>query len=507
MPKITQPEPKAKKTDSGFSAAELENGIAIIGMACRFPGANDYNQYWQNIELGVNSISEIPPQRWDVEKYYSPNPETPNKSISKWAGLIEGIDQFDAQFFGIAPREATRMDPQQRIMLELSWSCMEDAGYLPSKLSGSQIGVFIGVCNYDYDQLQHKDEKNVNGHSATGTWNCMLPNRLSSFFNFHGPSIPIDTACSSSLIAVHYAINAIGKYECEMALVGGVSVSCTPTRYIQMSQLGMLSPTGQCRTFSSDADGYVRGEGAGVVLLKPLTKAMVDGDRIYGVIKGSAINHGGKARTITSPNVYAQAQVIRSAYINANIAPNTVSYIESHGTGTPLGDPIEINALKRAYRQLEHHYGLEKTEKPYCGIGAVKSNIGHLEGAAGIAGLIKVLLAMNSKKLPQILNFKGLNPRISIHNTPFYLIEETQEWKRFKNESGEEIPRCAGLSSFGIGGVNAHVVLEEAPIQVKSQKLKVKSQKNNVERPVHLLTLSAKTEKALEDLVKSYQSY
>ena len=468
-------------------------------MACRFPGADDYNQFWENLESGVNSISEIPRQRWEVEKYYSPIPNQPNKTISKWGGLVEGIDEFDAEFFSISPREAAKVDPQHRIMLELSWSCIEDAGYSPLDLSGSYLGVFIGVCNYDYDQLQHRIETNADGHSGTGTWICMLPNRISSFFNFHGPSIPIDTACSSSLAAIHYAIHAISRGECEMALVGGVSVCCTPIRYIQMSQQGMLSPTGQCRTFSSDADGYVRGEGSGVVLLKPLAKAIEDGDRIYGVIKGSAINHGGKARTITSPNVYAQAQVIRSVYTNANISPKTVSYIESHGTGTPLGDPIEIKALKRAYKQLYHQYGLEKTEKPYCGIGAVKSNIGHLEGAAGIAGLIKVLLAMKYKKLPKIVNFKELNPRISLKYTPFYIIEEAQEWKRLKNESGEEIPRRAGLSAFGIGGVNAHIVLEEPLEEVKNE--------DGLERPQQILTLSAQTEKALRELATKYQAY
>ena len=500
--------------------------IAIIGMACRFPEANDHNQFWQNIEQGINSISEIPSQRWEVQKYYSDTPETPNKTISKWAGITEDIDQFDAEFFDISPREATRTDPQQRILLELSWSCIEDAGYSPSQLSGKEVGVFIGACSYDSILLMNQNQDNVEGHSGTGTWTCMIPNRISSFFNLHGPSIPIDTACSSSLVAIHYAVKSLKESECEMALVGGISVLFTSTTYIQMSQLGMLSPTGQCRTFSSDADGYVRGEGAGVVLLKPLKKAIEDGDRIYGVIKGSAINHGGRARTLTSPNVYAQSQVLRSAYTNANIPPNTVSYIEAHGTGTPLGDPIEINALKRGFKQLHQQYGLGKSEKSYCGLGAVKSNIGHLEGAAGIAGVIKVLLAMKHKKLPTIVNFKELNPRINLKDSPFYIIDQTQEWKKLKTESGEEIPRRAGVSSFGIGGVNAHIVIEEAPFQVKNQKevpnsrvyiqSKLKNdndsvaplqEENNLEHSLHLLTLSAKTEKALSELVVRYQNY
>ncbi|MEM1168616.1 MAG: type I polyketide synthase [Cyanobacteria bacterium P01_H01_bin.35] len=502
--------------ESDCNTSLLEDGIAIIGMACRFPGAKDYNQFWQNLEQGVNSISEVPSWRWEVEKHYSPDPHEQNKSISKWGGLVEGIEKFDAEFFGISPREAERVDPQHRIMLELSWSCIEDAGYSPSQLSGSQVGVFIGACNYDSILLMNQDRENIQGHSGTGTWTCMIPNRISSFFNFHGPSVPIDTACSSSLVAAHYAINAIKESECDVALVGGISVLFTLTTYVQMSKLGMLSPTGQCRTFDSEADGYVRGEGAGMILLKPLRKAIEDGDRIYGTIKGSAVNHGGKARTLTAPNVYAQAQVLRTAYSRANISPNTVSFIESHGTGTPLGDPIEINALKRSFRQLYQQYELPKTEKAYCALGAVKSNIGHLEGASGIAGLIKILLAMQHKKLPKIVNYKKLNPRINLKDSPFYILDETQEWERLTTESGEEIPRRAGVSSFGIGGVNAHVILEEAPLEVRSQKSEVRSKKNEsqrqkvkrkeeIEPPLHILGLSANTEQALYDLVVNYR--
>ncbi|MBX9258922.1 SDR family NAD(P)-dependent oxidoreductase [Desmonostoc muscorum CCALA 125] len=472
--------------------------IAVIGIGCRFPGANDYQQFWQNLEQGINSISEIPSDRWEVEEYYSPNPQE-RKSISKWGGFIEKIDQFDAQFFGISAREAQRMDPQQRLMLELTWSCIEDAGYAPFELSGGSVGVFIGVCNYDYDLLQNGYKQETDGHTGTGTWTCMIPNRISYFFNFHGPSIPVDTACSSSLVALHQAINALKSEECKTALVGGVSIFCTPTRYIQMSQLGMLSPQGQCKTFDSEADGYVRGEGAGVILLKPLAKAIADQDQIYGVIKGSAVNHGGKARTLTSPNVYAQAKVLSAAYTKANIAPNTISYIEAHGTGTPLGDPIEINSLKRAFRQLHQQYHLSPVDKPYCGLGTVKTNIGHLEAAAGIAGVIKVLLAMKNQKLPKIVNFQQLNPRIDFKGTPFYLVCETQEWKQLKTEKGENIPRRAGISSFGVGGLNAHVILEEAP-----EPLVVNKQ---FERPYHLLTLSAKNEQALAQLRHSYGEF
>jgi len=473
--------------------------IAIIGMACRFPGANDYEQFWLNLEAGVNSITEIPPQRWDVNKYYSPHPQQRNKTISKWAGLIQGSDQFDAQFFAISPREAKSLDPQQRLMLELSWSCLEDAGYSPSQLSGSQVGVFIGACNYDSVLLLNQNQENIEAHSGTGSWGCMIPNRISYFLNFRGLSVPVDTACSSSLVALHLGINALKNAECDVVLVGGISVFNTPTVFIQMSQLGMLSPTGKCQTFDKDADGYVRGEGAGIILLKPLAKAMEDRDHIYAVIKGSAVNHGGKSRTLSSHNIYAQAQVVRAAYTNANVAPNTISYIEVHGTGTPLGDPIEINALKRGFRQLHQQYKLPESAKPYCGLGTVKTNIGHLEGAAGIAGLIKVILAMKHKKLPKILNFKRLNPRIELENSPFYIVDENQEWQPLKTESEEIIPRRAGVSSFGVGGVNAHVVLEEAP--------NPEIQRTEIERPLHILTLSAKNEKALAELVKKYQDY
>ncbi|MEH1949613.1 MAG: beta-ketoacyl synthase N-terminal-like domain-containing protein [Nostoc sp.] len=490
---------KQANTQIEDGAHHKSKAIAVIGIGCRFPGANDYEQFWLNLEQGVNSISEIPPQRWDVQKYYSPNPQERNKTISKWSGLIEASDEFDAQFFGISPREAKMTEPQQRLMLELSWSCLEDAGYSPSQLSGSPVGVFIGACNYDSILFFNQDQENIEGHLGTGTWTCMIPNRISYFFDFRGPSVPIDTACSSSLVALHLAIHALKEKECEIALVGGISVLNTPTIYIQMSKLGMLSPTGQCQTFDSDADGYVRGEGAGIILLKPLAKAIEDQDHIYGVIKGSAVNHSGKSRTLTSPNIYAQAQVVRAAYTKANVAPNTVSYIEAHGTGTPLGDPIEINALKRGFRQLYQDYKLPKAEKHYCGVGTVKTNIGHLEGAAGIAGVIKILLAMKQKKLPKILNFKQLNPRIDLDNSPFYIVSETQEWQQLKTLDGEVIPRRAGVSSFGIGGVNAHVVLEEAP--------EPKTQKIEFERPLHILTLSAKNEKALGELVKKYQGY
>jgi acyl transferase domain-containing protein/surfactin synthase thioesterase subunit len=487
------------------SLEKWKNEIAIVGMACRFPGANDYNQFWQNLEQGVNSVTEIPGQRWQLSNFYSPLLQQPNKSISKWGGFVQEVDQFDASFFGISPREAIRIDPQQRLMLELSWLCLEDAGYSPLELSGSPIGVFIGACSYD--SILTLNEEEIDVHSGTGSWTTMIPNRISAYFNFSGPSLPVDTACSSSLVAIHQAINALKEQECDQALVGGISVLLSPTTYIQMSQQNMLSPRGKCRTFDSGADGYVRGEGAGVILLKPLEKAIQDKDHIHGVIKGSAVNHGGKARTLTSPNIYAQAKVIRAAHQKADIAPNTISYIETHGTGTPLGDPIEINGLKRAFRQKEAQgeHELTQSKHSYCGLGTVKTNLGHLEGAAGIAGVIKVLLAMKHRKLPKLLNFEQLNPHIKLEGSPFYIVLENQNWEQIKTQKGETIPRRSGVSAFGIGGTNAHIVLEEAPSQLQNQNV-IKNE-DYIERSLEILTLSAKTETALQELVTNYYKY
>ncbi|NJK63906.1 MAG: SDR family NAD(P)-dependent oxidoreductase [Synechococcaceae cyanobacterium SM2_3_1] len=482
-----------------FQGKSQSEPIAIVGMACRFPQAENYHQFWQNLEQGVNSITEIPSDRWSISRFYSRDPETPNTTVSKWGGFIEGIDRFDANFFGISPREATRMDPQQRLMLELSWACLEDAGYTPYDPKGQDIGVFVGVCNYDYEQLLLEREPHIGGHTLTGNQASILPNRISYLFNFHGPSFSVDTACSSSLIALHQAIGSLRSGECEMALVGGVNIYSMPTRFISLSKLGMLSPTGQCRTFDAGADGYVRGEGAGVVLLKPLQRALEDGDQILALIRGSAVNHGGKTRTLTSPNAYSQSQVIRAAYTQAGISPGTVTYIETHGTGTPLGDPIEINGLKRAFSQLFQQYGEELPPEAFCGLGAVKTNIGHTESAAGIAGLIKVILAMRHKKLPKLANFESLNPRIKLEDGPFYLVTETQDWPQRQKEKGEMIPRRAGISSFGFGGVNAHVVLEEAPA--------VEDRERDVTQPHHVLTLSAKTEEALQEWVRRTRGY
>jgi acyl transferase domain-containing protein/NADP-dependent 3-hydroxy acid dehydrogenase YdfG/acyl carrier protein len=431
--------------------------IAVIGMACRFPDAGDYRAFWRNLRDGRASVRELGTERWDSEQFYSPDPDAPNRGVSKWAGLIDDADKFDAGLFRISPREAELMDPQQRILLELTWSCLEDAGYAPAKLRGSGTGVYIGVCNFDYKEALAASLASIEAHLSTGTYATLIPNRISYEFDFKGPSLPIDTACSSSLVALHEAIHAIRRGECTQAIAGGVSILCSPTYFVAFSKAGMLSPRGVCRTFDHGADGYVRGEGAGVVLLKPLDRAIADRDRVWGIIKGTAVNHGGRTPSVTSPSAFAQARVIADAIRRSGVAVDRIGYVEAHGTGTPKGDPIEVHGLQRAFQTVADQSGTALPRRS-CGLGSVKTNIGHLEAAAGIAGLIKVLLAMAHRTLPGLLHLERLNPRIRLDGSPFYLVERPEPWR-----APDDGVRRAGISSFGFGGVNAHVVVEEPP--------------------------------------------
>ncbi|HXO68581.1 MAG TPA: polyketide synthase, partial [Bradyrhizobium sp.] len=434
--------------------------IAIVGIACRFPGANNYREFWNNLIGNVSSVQEVPSWRWNKNKFYSQDRREENKTVSKWGGFLDGVDCFDAPFFNISRREAEFMDPQQRLMLELAWACFEDAGYAPSSFQASRTGVYVGVFNFDYKELVEKSVASIEGHMSTGLYNALIPNRISYFFNLSGPSIPVDTACSSSLVALHEAAEALRSGACETALVGGVNLLCTPTHFISFSKMGMLSRDGVCRTFDDKANGYVRGEGAAFVLLKPLDRAIRDDDRIWGVIRGTAVNHGGKVDTLTTPNDVAQGEVIAEAWGEAGIAPHEIDYIEAHGTGTAKGDPIEISGLKRAFSSLAVRHGIEVPEHS-CGLGSVKANIGHLEAAAGMAGLIKTLLCMRHGALPALTHFTKLNTRIDFAGTPFYVVDRQQVWPRRADAGGRSLPRRAGVSSFGFGGVNAHVVIEE----------------------------------------------
>ncbi|WP_315823373.1 polyketide synthase [Paraflavitalea speifideaquila] len=391
--------------------------IAVIGMSCRFPGASNYEEFWENLKAGRSGIEEVLANRWNWRDYWGDPATEKNKSNSKWGGFLEGVANFDIDFFGLSAREVERMDPQQRLMLELTWACLEDAGIRPTTVSGEQVGVFLGVFNFDYKELQERGgQLSIEAHHSTGTASAIIANRVSYYYNFKGPSVPLDTACSSSLSAIHAALQSLQLGECKMALAGGINLLLTPTRHISFSKTGMLSPTGSCKTFDDGADGYVRGEGAGLILLKPLEQALADKDPIYGIIKGSAVNHGGKTYSLTYPNPDAQRDVIIAAQQMAGVTPDTIGYIEAHGTGTPKGDPIEFKGLVNAFQGLGQEMSLTNN---YCALGSVKTNIGHLEAAAGIAGVIKVLLSMQHRQLPGLLHFQQLNHRISLAGTPF----------------------------------------------------------------------------------------
>ncbi|WP_426576115.1 SDR family NAD(P)-dependent oxidoreductase [Xenorhabdus stockiae] len=428
--------------------------IAIVGISCRFPGCYNQEAFWKLYQEKKSAIAEIPEFRWAVSQHYSPYFEK-NKSISRWAGLVENFDRFDAPYFNITPREAELMDPQQRISLELAVECLEDAGYGVSDVKSADIGVFLGVCNFDYKERLEKSITNIQGHLSTGTYTTLIPNRISFYLDLKGPSVPIDTACSSSLVALSYAMQSIHAGDCEAAFVGGVSYLFSHTYFVAFSQAGMLSRTGSCKTFDKQADGYVRGEGAGMILIKPLKKALADNDRIYGVIDAVAVNHGGNVATITSPNAYAQANVIKKALQKANISANSISYIESHGTGTPKGDPIEVNGLKRAFRSHAKECG-ETLGTAYCALSGSKTNVGHLESASGMVGLIKGLLSIQKKRLLPMLNFTELNPKIILEESPFRILTEECDWQPAEGEV-----RRFGVSSFGFGGVNAHAIVSE----------------------------------------------
>ncbi|PWK14992.1 beta-ketoacyl synthase N-terminal-like domain-containing protein [Tumebacillus permanentifrigoris] len=417
--------------------------VAVIGLSGRYPQAKNLHEFWEKLASGTNCITEIPADRWDWKKYFHPERGREGSIYTKWGGFLENIDQFDPLFFNITPREARIMDPQERLFLEVAYSSIEDAGYTPATLNDrKKVGVFVGVMNSNYP-------------SGTAYWS--IANRLSYLLNFRGPSMAIDTACSSSLTALHLALESIYSGTSECAIVGGVNLVVDPFHYIRLTSQNMLSPGNRCNTFGDQADGFVDSEAVGAVLLKPLHKAVEDGDHIYGVIKGSMINSGGKVNGYTVPNPNAQFQLISEALQRAGVHARTVSYVEAHGTGTALGDPIEIEGLRQAYE-------LDTTDKQYCSIGSVKSNIGHSESAAGIAGLTKVLLQLKHRQLVPSLHSETLNPRIQFANTPFTVQQELVPWERPVVEidgQTKEYPRIAGLSSFGAGGSNAHVIIEE----------------------------------------------
>lgn len=470
--------------------------VAIIGVSGRYPQANNLREFWRNLVDGRDCITEIPKERWDYNLHFDENYKKPGQTQGKWGGFIDGVDKFDSRFFNISRREAELMDPQERLFLQCIYETMEDAGYTRQALgmqqdlgSDNSVGVYVGVMYEEY-QLYGAQEQAMGRPVALHGIPSSIANRVSYFCNFHGPSMAIDTMCSSSLTAIHLACQGLQKGDCDLAVAGGVNVSIHPNKYLILGQSGFMSSKGRCESFGQGGDGYVPGEGVGAVLLKPLFKAIADGDHIYGVIKATSINHGGKTNGYTVPNPNAQADVISRAFKEAGINPRIISYIEAHGTGTSLGDPIEIAGLTKSFQEYTQ-------ETQFCAIGSVKSNIGHCESAAGIAAVTKVLLQLKNRRLVPNLHSRALNPNIDFSSSPFVVQQELAEWKRpLVNINGEtrEYPRIAGISSFGAGGSNGHIIIEEyVPKDLDRPKISITSQNPAI------IVLSAKKEEQLRE--------
>lgn len=467
--------------------------IAIIGLSGRYPMASNVEEFWQNLCAGKDCISEIPEGRWEHARYFDTDKNKLGKSYSRWGGFIDGVDQFDPLFFNISPSDAKLMDPQERLFLQCAYEAIEDAGYTREELSKvssasleGNVGVFVGAMYEEY-QLYGSRMTDEGITSAVTCNPANIANRVSYFCNFHGPSMSLDTMCSSSLTTIHLACQSLRLGETDLAIAGGVNVSIHPNKYLMLSQGRFVSSKGRCESFGEGGEGYVPGEGVGAILLKPLSKAIDDGDHIYGIIRGTAVNHGGRTNGYTVPNPNAQAQVISNAFKKAGVDPRTVSYIEGHGTGTSLGDPIEIVGLNKAFREFTDQH-------QFCAIGSAKSNIGHCESAAGIAGVTKILMQLKYRKLAPSLHSEFKNPNIDFENSPFVVQQTLAEWERPVVEIEgvlKEYPRIAGISSFGAGGSNAHVIIEEYIPQDDTVEA------NDDREQAALIVLSARDDKAL----------
>ncbi|MBN2532033.1 MAG: SDR family NAD(P)-dependent oxidoreductase [Spirochaetales bacterium] len=493
--------------------SENRKHVAIIGIGGKFPQSETLADFWQHLVNEKDMITEIPENRWNWKQYYGDPKSGTDKTDVKWGGFIKDVDKFDARFFSISPREAAYMDPQQRLFLETVWSALEDSGYNPDELSGTNTGLFVGASLNDYNELMKDYGLSINPFISSGINNSIIANRISYLLNIHGPSEVIDTACSSSLVAIKHAVDCIRNGECSLAIAGGVNIILRPKFHISFRLTGMLSPDGRCKTFDEKANGYVRGEGVGAIILKSLKQAEADRDTIYAIILGVAENHGGQTQSLTAPNPRAQSELLLKAYKDARISLNTVSYIEAHGTGTAIGDPIEVNGLKEAYAKMDANAESDRPAKPFCGLGSVKTNIGHLEAGGGIAGVIKVLLAFKHSVLPASLHFNSLNPYINLDNTPFYVVHKTRAWEPLKNSQGDIIPRRAGISAFGFGGTNAHLVLEEYHKNYYRASTNVEEYQSKKENPgfpgnrMRIIVLSAANTERLHEYVKVFHDY
>ncbi len=466
--------------------------IAIVGMACRFPAAPTVDDFWTLLARGGDAVSRVPDDRWNADAYYDPDPSAVGKMATKYGGFIRDVDRFDPQFFGIAPREAQSMDPQQRLLLEVTWEALEHATIAPADLHGSATGVFVGITCFDHAIRISQATENFNAYAGTGSALNMAPGRLSYVLGLMGPSLAIDTACSSSLVGLHLACQSLRARETDMALVGGVHLILSPEVMVSFSQARMLAADGRSKTFDASADGYSRGEGCGVVVLKRLADAVAHGDRILGVVRGTAVNQDGPSTGLTVPSGTSQQQVIRRALDAAGLSPEAVSYVETHGTGTPLGDPIEVEALAKVY-------GQGRTVEDPLLIGSVKTNIGHLEPAAGMAGLIKLLLAFEHSEIPRHLHFQTPNSHIPWDTVPVRVAADAVAWPPASQ------PRTAGLSAFGFSGTNAHVIIEEPPVAASTEhSVSRNDSSTSATDRLCLLPISARSEAALNALAVRY---
>lgn len=484
--------------EGGKRASESERAlvpkepIAIVGMACRFPGADGVEAYWRLLRDGVDAISEVPPDRWDANALHDPDGQRPRSMNTKWGGFIQGVDQFDREFFGISPREAEQMDPQQRLLLQTSWEALEDAGIPPTSLGQSETGVFVGISSHDYSLLHPAWEYADSPYLTTGNAASVAANRLSYFLDLIGPSVAVDTACSSSLVATHLACESLRRGESTLAIAAGVNLVLSPVVTVSFSRAGITSPDGRCKTFDARANGIARSEGVGVVILKPLSRAREDGDHIYALIQGGAVNQDGRSNGLTAPSLGSQVAVLEAAYRDAGVSPVDLDYIEAHGTGTPLGDPIECEALGRVLASRR------TAGAPPCRVGSVKTNLGHLEAAAGIAGLMKLALALDRGELPPSVHFESPNPRIDFDALGLEVQTRLGPWER---RGGR---RVAGVSSFGFGGTNAHLVLSDPALEPPTATT---GDDDRSRREQGVLPLSARAAAGVRELARRYEAH
>ena len=467
-------------------AVRVAEPIAVVGMGMRFPnGIDTPEKLWESVIQGRDEIREVPPERWDLDEWFDSDPATPSRISTRWGSFVEDVRGFDAAFFDISPREAERMDPQQRIALEVACEALERAGIPLPALRGSSTGVFFSSYHNDYTLLQYEDLESVSSRTLTGTLHSVIPNRISYALGLRGPSMTVDSACSSSLVSTHLACQALRSRDCELAIVGGVNLMLTPHVTVALSKGGFMSPTGHCWTFDANADGFVRAEGCAVVVLKRLSDAIAAGDAVLGVIRGSAVNQDGTATTLSAPNGLAQADLVRAALRNAGLTPNDISLLEAHGTGTELGDPIETDALGEVYSRRDPALGP-------CWLGSLKSNFGHMEAAAGLAGLIKALLVLRHGTVPPHALFTAANPHLNLDDR---FLRIAREPTPLQGPS----PRRAGISAFGVGGTNAHVIVEEAPAALARTPEPIPGP--------YLLPLSARSEGSLRRLAGRYAGH